>query len=56
MDSTIRPARASDIPHLAAVERSAASLFQTAPGLEWIAADDTMSPAFLSSLCAELNL
>ena len=56
MDYTIRLAREDDIPHFAAIERSAASIFLTAPGLEWIAADETLSPIFLSSLCAEQSL
>lgn len=46
----IRLARQEDPPKLAAIERSAASLFRDV-GLDWIADGDTMQPDLLIAMC-----
>jgi GNAT superfamily N-acetyltransferase len=48
----IRRARLEDLPKLARVERSAASLFREV-GLAWIADGDTMEPALLDTMCRD---
>lgn len=46
---TIRPAVASDIPYLPAIERSASEVFKSIPDLEFIAADAPLSTDILNS-------
>lgn len=53
---TARLAVREDIPRLAAVERSAASIFRTISGLEWIADGDTASAELLSSMIDSATL
>jgi len=48
--SLIRRAGLAEIPKLALIERSAASLFRDA-GLAWIADGDTMEPDLLDTMC-----
>ena len=50
--SLIRRACLEDLPKLALVERSAASLFREV-GLAWIANGDTMEPSLLDTMCRE---
>ncbi len=47
---SIRSAHADDLPHLAEVETSAASVFRNV-GLEWVADGATMDPAMLAAAC-----
>lgn len=46
---TIRPAVASDIPYLPAIEKSASEVFKSIPDLEFIAADPPLSVDILNS-------
>lgn len=46
---TIRPAVASDIPYLPAIENSASEVFKSIPDLEFIAADPPLSVDILNS-------
>jgi GNAT superfamily N-acetyltransferase len=48
----VRRARTEELPKLAAVERSAASLFHDA-GLAWIADGGTLEPDLLDTMCRE---
>lgn len=48
----VRRARLADLPKLARIERSAASLFRDA-GLAWIADGDTIEPALLDTMCRD---
>jgi len=51
----IRPARHDDIPSLAAIERSAASIFREV-GLAWVAAGEPLSADYLEQLCRHHTL
>jgi GNAT superfamily N-acetyltransferase len=51
----VRPACPADLNKLAAVERSAASVFRDA-GLDWLADGDTMDPAVLAKACSDGTL
>jgi GNAT superfamily N-acetyltransferase len=51
----IRLARSSDLEKLAAVERSAASVFRSV-GLGWLADGDTMEACVLTQLCRDETL
>jgi GNAT superfamily N-acetyltransferase len=53
--TSIRLARADDLDKLAAVERSAASIFRSV-GLAWLADGDTMDGAALTQLCEDGTL
>jgi len=52
---SVRVACSDDLPKLAAIERSAASVFRDA-GLAWIAEGDTMEAALLAALCRDRTL
>jgi GNAT superfamily N-acetyltransferase len=52
---SVRPARSEDLIELAAVERSAASLFQDV-GLAWLADGQTMDQTLLTALCRDGTL
>jgi GNAT superfamily N-acetyltransferase len=51
----IRLARAEDLDQLAAIERSAASVFREV-GLAWLAEGNTIDPAFLAAFCRDRTL
>ncbi|KPA88255.1 sortase-like acyltransferase [Pseudomonas asplenii] len=51
----IRPARPDDIPALAAVERSAASIFREV-GLGWVAEGEPLPADYLEQLCRHRTL
>lgn len=50
MEFSIRPACLQDAALLPVIEKSAAQLFKTAPGLEWLADGDTLSVSILICL------
>jgi GNAT superfamily N-acetyltransferase len=52
---TVRTARSEDLSELAAIERSAASIFRDV-GLAWLADGETMDPALLAALCRDGTL
>ena len=51
----IRAARPEDIPKLASIERSAASIFREA-NLSWVAEGETLPPASLAEFCRDGSL
>jgi len=50
MEFSIRPAYLQDAALLPVIEKSAAQLFKTRPGLEWLADSDTLSESILLHL------